>query len=94
MKLARRMCVKNCILTKGHPKISRGKPRAIRAIDLDFCDVELKNRFEPLTLLWSDASLGRAETDSDSESEYSSYSHSSSDSSRTRKRKRRSLKPR
>ena len=94
VKLARRMCLKKDILNKGHPKISRSKPRTISAIDVYFCDVELKNRFEPLTLLLADASLGWAESDTDSESEYSSYSDSSSDSSRTRKRKRRSRKPR
>ena len=54
VKIARRMCIKKYILNKGHPKISRGKPRAVPAIDVDFCDVELKSRFEPLTLLLSD----------------------------------------
>jgi len=92
VKLARRMCVKKDILNKSHPKISRGKPRAVAAIDVNFCEVKLKNRFEPLTLLLSDASLGWAENDSESETEYSTDDDNSSVSSRTRKRKRRPRK--
>ena len=88
------MFVKKDFLNKGHPKISRGKPRTIPVIDLDFCDVELKIRFEPLTLLLSDPSLGWAESDTDSESEYISGDDNSSVCSRTRKRKRHSRKPR
>ena len=89
------MCVKKDILNKSHPKISRGKPRAVAAIDVNFCDVELKNRFEPLTLLLSDASLDWAGNDTESESDYSTDDDRSSVSSRTRKRKRQRVrKPR
>ena len=71
IKLERRICVKKDILNKSHPEISRGSPRTISSIGVDFCDVKLKNRFEPLTLFLSDASMGWAKSDTDSESEYS-----------------------
>ena len=81
------MCY-NYILNKGYPKVIRGNPRAISPIDVEFCDLDLKNCFEPLTLLLSDAFMGWAESDID-DSEYSSDSDGSSDSSQTRKRPRR-----
>ena len=95
IKFTPRTCVKKDILNKGHPKISRGNPRAISSIDVELCDVKLKIGFEPITLLLSDASMGWAESDTDSDIEYSSDSDSSSDGSQTRKRRkhRRARKP-
>ena len=78
--------LKKYILNKGHPKLSRGNPRPISSMGVEFYDVKLKNCFEPLTLLLCNDSMGWAESGTDSDSEYSSDSDSSSDSSQPRKR--------
>ena len=79
---------KKYVLNKGHLKISRGIPRVASPIDVEFCDLDLKNRFKPLTHLLSDDSMGWAECNTD-DSEHSSDSESSSDNSPTNKRCRR-----